>query len=304
MKKFVLKVILGTALFFILWTLTMLYIGKLPDKNPLRTAIIGKMKLLQEQKKNKIVLIGDSNLALGINSVSIKANTGLEVVNMGVHGGFGLRFSLAQIKDYLQPNDIVLVSPVFGSFSNDFYGSTQLNLALRSDLSFLKYVATFKQISKIFPQGIGMRDFYASVRNQTPKASYEIEMNEHGDYTGHHLLPNQHIFNSDSPIDTLILAETVAELNQFEAEMLSKNVRFFYTYSPYPESLYNKHQDKIKRYELKLDSLLNMPILGTAKDMIYPDSLFFDTKNHLNFQGKELRTAALIEFLVQALSKK
>lgn len=302
MKEFVLKVIFGTTLFFLLWFLMMRYVSQLPSESPLRIAIEGKMKILKQQEKTKIVLIGDSNLALGINSASIKSATGLEVVNMGVHGGFGLRFSLAQIKDYLQPNDIVLLSPVLGAFSDDFYGSTQLNLALRSNLAFLKYVATFKQLAKIFPQGINVRDFYASLRNYTPTQSYQIGMNEYGDYTGHHNLPNRQIFNENSPIDSLILAETVAELNLFEAEMKVKNIHFFYTYSPLPQSLHLKHLAKINRYELSLDSLLNMPILGAAADMVYPDSLFFDTKNHLNFKGKELRTAALIGFLQKELA--
>ncbi len=301
MQRFIIKVVLGTLLFFALWALSMCYFAKLPDQHPLRLAIDGKMNILQQQKKPKIVLIGDSNLALGIHSPTLKERFGLEVVNMGVHGGFGLRFSLAQVKDYLQKGDILLIVPVYGAFSSSFYGSTQLNLALRTQLSYLQYMTSFKQLSKVFPQGLNLRDFYASVRNQAPTQAYEIAMNEYGDYTGHHELPNQHSFSINSPLDTLILETNLNEINQFAAAMQAKGVRCFYSASPYPQSLYQKHGLSINRYHQTLQAQLKMPILGQVNSFIYADSLFFDTQNHLNKIGKNLRTQALADFLQQAL---
>jgi hypothetical protein len=303
MQQFITKVTCGTLLFFVLWALSMRYLIKLPDQHPLRLAIDGKMNILQQQKKPKIVLIGDSNLALGIHSPLLKERCGLEVVNMGVHGGFGLRFSLAQVENYLQKGDLLLIAPVYGAFSTAFYGSSQLNLALRTDLSYLQYMATFAQLSKVFPQGFNMRDAYASLLNQVPEQAYQINMNEHGDYTGHHEQPNQHSYNIHSPIDTLILEANINEVNQFAASLQAKGVRCFYSAAPYPQSLYQKHAASIERYHQRLQTQLKIPVLGQAPSFIYPDSLFFDTQNHLNKTGKNLRTQALAALLQTALSR-
>jgi hypothetical protein len=164
-------------------------------------------------------------------------------------------------------------------------------------------MATFAQLSKVFPQGFNIRDAYASVRNQAPEQAYQIAMNEQGDYTGHHDLPNQHSYNIHSPIDTLIVEANVEEVNQFAETMQAKGVRCFYGASPYPQSLYEKHAASIERYHQRLQAQLKVPILGQAQTFIYPDSLFFDTQNHLNKTGKNLRTQTLATLLQTALSR-
>ena len=54
-----------------------------------QASLIDKVERLESIEEPKIVLIGDSNLAFGIDSEKIEEGHGIPVVNMGLHGGFG-----------------------------------------------------------------------------------------------------------------------------------------------------------------------------------------------------------------------
>ncbi len=42
---------------------------------------------------------------------------------------------------------------------------------------------------------------------------------------------------------------------------------------------------------------MKIPVIGSPRDFVYPGSLFFDTRYHLNAAGRELRTQAVIRIL-------
>lgn len=57
----------------------------------------------------KIVLVGDSNLAFGINSEDIEDAFNMPVVNMGLHGGLGSIFSERMARINVDEGDIYII---------------------------------------------------------------------------------------------------------------------------------------------------------------------------------------------------
>ena len=55
-------------------------------------ALVDKVERLKSITEPKIILVGDSNVAFGINSKKIEEELGMPVVNLGLHGALGNAF--------------------------------------------------------------------------------------------------------------------------------------------------------------------------------------------------------------------
>ena len=72
-------------------------------------SLIDKMERLDSIEEPKVVLIGNSNLAFGINSKMIEEKFGMPVVNMGFHGSLGNAFHEEMAKINITPGDIYVI---------------------------------------------------------------------------------------------------------------------------------------------------------------------------------------------------
>lgn len=64
----------------------------------------------------RLILVGGSNLAFGVDSRLIEDSLGVVVVNMGLHGGVGIRYLLNDVIPHLRPTDILVVAMEYGNF--------------------------------------------------------------------------------------------------------------------------------------------------------------------------------------------
>ena len=135
------------ASFLMLITVVVIIRQKPVDYSGYAAAIIDKMQILADAGSPKIVFIGGSSLAFGLDSQEIEKNTGITVVNMGLHANLGLRFMTEQVKEYLAPGDIVVISPEYEYFyDNSLNGEGEYLLeTLRLYPGGIKYITSPKQ---------------------------------------------------------------------------------------------------------------------------------------------------------------
>jgi len=94
-------------------------------------AVLQKDRLIRTTPSPKIILVGGSNLAFGIDSRLLQDSLHVNVVNMGLYAKLGLRYMLAQVKPYIRAGDIVIVVPEYDQFYGSFSeGDNTLNTAL------------------------------------------------------------------------------------------------------------------------------------------------------------------------------
>ncbi|MFP3154174.1 hypothetical protein LQZ18_07015 [Lachnospiraceae bacterium ZAX-1] len=70
-----------------------------------------KYALLKSIEEPKIIVIGDSNVAFGIDSLKISEQFQMPVVNLGLHGALSQAFHTDMIKEYIGKDDIVVICP-------------------------------------------------------------------------------------------------------------------------------------------------------------------------------------------------
>ncbi|PWT95231.1 MAG: hypothetical protein C5B53_11725 [Candidatus Melainabacteria bacterium] len=76
-------------------------------------ALSDKHHLLEVAHSPKIIFIGGSNLAFGLDSSLIEAKFHRPVVNMGLCAPFGLRYLLEEVKDNITPGDTIVLVPEY-----------------------------------------------------------------------------------------------------------------------------------------------------------------------------------------------
>ena len=107
-----------------------LYDTRASDNNYL-AAVLEKDRLIRTTPSPKIILVGGSNLAFGIDSRMMEDSLHVNVVNMGLYAKLGLRYMLAQVKPYIRRGDIVLIVPEYDQFYGNYSeGDNTLNTAL------------------------------------------------------------------------------------------------------------------------------------------------------------------------------
>ena len=76
------------------------YDTRASDDNYL-AAVLEKDRLIRSTPSPKIILVGGSNLAFGIDSRMLRDSLNVNIVNMGLYAKLGLRYMLAQVKPYV-----------------------------------------------------------------------------------------------------------------------------------------------------------------------------------------------------------
>ncbi|NIK92535.1 hypothetical protein GZ212_10280 [Mangrovimonas sp. CR14] len=281
------------------------YIVNGDDKksNDYLAAIEDKHKRIGKINSPKIILAGGSNLAFGINSEKIQKDLSIPVVNLGLHAGLGLEFIINELKTSIKKDDIIILSIEYflekkGSYRLKTYTKTLYPNAskyfkknMKEDIS-IHIEKTRKNLKSI---------------NQSRKVDTSFSIysrkgfNKFGDVVSHlDLIPPKEIANRT--ILSYRIWEGIEILNDFFDYANSIGVHVFFIYPNYPKSEYKKNKKIIDKLHQDLMSNLLIETLGTPKDFIFNDSLFFDTIYHLNKEGRNLRTIRLIELLKNSAS--
>ncbi len=279
------------------------------DQDTYIGATVEKQELLRETGQPRIVFIGGSSLAFGLDSRMIRERTGFNTVNMGLHGGLGPLYYVNEVKPHLREGDILILILEYEFYTGLYFdGRTTLNeLTIfypRAVLYFSPehFGSFFGNLPITFQRRLrglmtepGKKDAYTYVRSG---------FNEHGDYVKHLGVPPK--IESTYPvlvdeIDKRVV-DLIKDLREFCGE---KGVPLFLSFPPimvqetYPGHIqaYSTGDDVKKMFEeffLEEIKPLDIETIGRPGDFVYPVEYFFDTIYHLNETGRRVRTEKLI----------
>ena len=117
-------------------------------------ASIEKRNRIKNIDSPKMVFIGGSSMAFGLDSKVVEEKLGYPVVNMGLHAGIGLRYMVLEVAPYLKKGDIVIIGAEYDHFDNStFYGGEILPILLfdinkdYEKLDFMNTIYLFPEIA-------------------------------------------------------------------------------------------------------------------------------------------------------------
>ena len=284
--------------------------------NSYLAAILEKDKLIRNTPSPRVVFVGGSNLAFGVDSKMLQDSLGMPVVNMGLYAKLGLRYMLAQAKPYLRKGDVIIIVPEYDQFYGEFAnGDNTLNTALlyTPPDRIGDFIRSYSIIDVLVrPRVENAREAFlrtaaAAVGREdqffppdTNPVYNRHSFNEFGDAVSHigkkGLNPDS-IFVKPLPPMKEFNRKSLSDLNDFETLAQSRGAHAYFMFPSYIDRSYVINVPAIDSLAKRLSGGMRVPVVGRPSDFVYPKQYFFDTRYHLTGEGRELRTLELMKLL-------
>lgn len=263
-------------------------------------SLIDKVDRLESIDEPKIVLLGHSNLAFGINSGLIEEAMGMPVVNMGLHGGNGNAFHEEMAKYNVTPGDIYILC------HSDYNDDDLIHETMTAWTSIENHLHLWKilriddvvTMARAFPVYLkkSLNLYSSGSGNQDPGGVYaRSAFNEYGDVA---VLRegSQYSFEGVVGIPGIgdISIERINELNEYLTERGATLVVASY---PIGNGSLTVDASEFISFQEELAEKLDCPVISNYVDYMFDYKYFFDTEFHLNSDGVELRTIQMISDL-------
>ena len=297
------------------------YDTRAADNNYL-AAVLEKDRLIRTTPSPKMILVGGSNLAFGIDSRMMEDSLGVRVVNMGLYAKLGLRYMLAQVKPYIRRGDVVIIVPEYDQFYGKFSeGDNTLNTALLYAPSdrIPDFIKSYSVVDVVLRPRVenarrsfleatadlfGVKDEYFPP--DTNPVYNRHSFNQYGDVVSHlgkKSMDPDSIYVKPLPPPKDFNRKTVDELNDIGDTARERGAHAYFLFPSYIDRSYVINAGAIEWLRQRLVRDMRVPILGTAQNFVFPSTWFFDTRFHLNAIGRGPRTVKMIEILRAARSR-
>ncbi|MSP11870.1 MAG: hypothetical protein EXR62_02815 [Chloroflexi bacterium] len=279
-------------------------------------ALIDKHRLLDTTPSPRMIFIGGSNLAFGLDSGLVQQTFGYHVINMGLEHDLGLRYMLGEVKSSLRPGDVAVISPEYGHFVGNLNGDFSLLELLYYYPQALKYFDSPSQyralLSPVPFQRRAKGLFVAYVLRQDYQAEeiYKIynrdSFNQYGDLIGHigwpsKIFPTDQLFPKNS---AQIDPEIFQVLRDFKKLADQRGVKVFISFPCVADTVVTKYKSALRDMYYRTKAESNITVLDSPDLCALPLDNYYDNVYHLNGKGRENRTEYLIKTLSPVLQPK
>lgn len=309
--KIILKILFvtGSSVFLLLALILYGVGGKAGFVGSYQSVIQLKYDHLMKTSSKKIILIGGSNLAFGINETMITDATGYDVANLGLHAGFGTLFPTELSKANINAGDIVVLAYEYGweqanSFST--FGVDLIMSGIDNRLDMYRYVPVSK-----YPEILDYLPEYYSKKNtvdylQQPEGSYTSKLfNDKGQMT-YFRDHSQYAYTKDHDItlgDFNISGESKQYLSAFKSFVESKGASLYFTAPVVYKGSVIDTQHIIDKIPEKVEKELGIPYISKPSDYLFDLSIIYDSPYHTTSAGETLRTKQLIADLKTVINQ-
>lgn len=262
-----------------------------------------KTRLLSQTEGKRIVLVGGSSLAFGVDSALLERELPeYRVVNFGMYAALGTTVMLDLSEPLIREGDIVILLPeqqrqtLSGFFDpaiawQGLDGAYDLLLSLPGE--------KLARLAGAFPEFAGEKwAYFLTETRPEPQGVYRKSVfNEYGDAVsplcGANRMPGG--YEVDTPIEfdpAMLTEEFVRQVAGYRRALEARGAQVWYGFCPM-NALAAQTQG-IEDFCQAVTEEMHLPILGDPRDSILPAGWFFDTNFHLNSSGKTVYTRLLV----------
>ena len=259
-----------------------------------------KCTLLAESESPRIVLVGGSSLAFGVDSTLLEQEfPGYTVVNFGLYAALGTQLMLELSDGQFREGDIVILSPEQQQQTLSCYfnaESTWQALDGRFDLLPRLDSAHFGALAGQFPYFAARKlRYFLTGEKPVPEGVYRhASFDAHGDVRADfpaNTMPGGWDQNTPVLLEQGVLdPDFVTLVNQWADNARAQGAQVFYQFSPMNAAAVQGDPDAYYDF---LRQQLEFPILGDPNRCILDPEWFYDTNFHLNEAGRQLNTRNL-----------
>ncbi len=290
-------------------------LGSPGNSNHYLGAIQDKIQRLETSTGPRMVILGGSNVAFGIQSPMIQRSIHMETVNLGLHASLGLPFQIECYLQHARSGDIVVFCPEYHLLTNEVHqkGDPRLIDELLGQCPEAKrYLPGLSQSNwKQFLDHDGLwiahqwvgRAFRAARKRNAPEKIYaRASFNEYGDMVAHYGRRAESMMPL-GPVPELTpecLEKTVAILNRFHQDCKGRGVSLYFSYPPLMEPIYADSKVAIEQLHDSLQDRIDIPMLNSPSKFAFSEDHFYDTGYHLTQEASEARTLYIADAIARS----
>lgn len=304
-KKTVFLGLILVTLIFVLACIDQLFIGN-QYSNTYNASLVDKMHRLKNTESPKIVLIGNSNLAFGIDSQRMEEELGMPVVNMGFLGSLGNEFHERMILGNIGEDDMVVISHTTYSDDNSIgyapavWITLDCNRQLFTLLRPQDYITALPAYPNYLRNAIFLK--ISGKGNMDTKDSYSRNaFNEYGDdivRVESSRMNSREYFENNEELLPEINDICVKRLNALNDYVEGCGATMMVAGFPIAVGEYTQFdKEDINTFQKELGYYLDCNVVSNFEDYMYSYDLFYDQMYHLNEEGVAIRTEQLIDDL-------
>ena len=270
-----------------------------------------KYDRLKNTDEPKIVVIGGSSVAFGLDSEMMSDHLGMEVVNFGLYANLGTKLMLDLSKCNINEGDIIVIAPEMNSQTLSLYFNAETAIqAMDGNWEMLPYVGTddYESLIGAMWKFAGEKLNYV-LTGTAPENSgaYKKEwFNEYGDNT------------FDRPYNTMVSTSKTISLdfrtnyndnttseyeqfidyvNEYIAFCNNKGATVYFSFAPMNEAAMTDYNtaENVYNFYRNLCASVNCRVISDVTKCVMDEGYFFDSEFHLNNAGVTVRTAQLID---------
>jgi hypothetical protein len=268
-----------------------------------------KARRLEETKSPRILIVGGSSAAFGVNSAALERVSGRPVVNLGLNAGLGLRFILAQAASAVRPGDLVVLMPEYALFyRGEPLDSQTVMLVLRFAPDAVRFVP-LRKVPHLLDQGLSalterlhtLRHILAGSDWRHPYYNSDA-FDERGDVVAHLESGSRRGKDEHVGVPTPEDAETACRsLEAFVREASATGARVVLVPAAIPYDDYEAQQQQVVALWSYVERRTGVEVMGVGKR--YDRDLFLDTSYHLTRFGRQQRSRDVITLVRGLLTR-
>lgn len=266
-------------------------------------SLVDKVNRLESINEPKIILVGNSNLAFGMDSQLIEEEIGMPVVNLGLHGGLGNKFLERIALLNINEGDLVIICHSDYSDKNELGQAdlTWITLENHWELWKIPDAEEWTELLPALPDYIfNATSLYLSGRgNQSSDEFYDRDaFNEWGDNISRRE-PNQYNIVEEAVQVSKISDECVKRINEMNAYCNAVGAKLVIAGYPIMIGEYTPDKKEYMAFQRELEERMDCDIISDFTDYFFAKNYFFDGYLHMTNEGARLRTLQLIDDLVK-----
>ncbi|MBN2157997.1 MAG: hypothetical protein JW807_01285 [Spirochaetes bacterium] len=314
--KLILAVVLAITSCIVVWLAP-------GDYNHDLAALVNKRDLLRSKKSPRVIFIGGSSL-ITLHSAHIEkklnenADIRHSIVNLGLWGGLSMQTYLDEIKPFLRPGDIVILSQEYATLLDKNYftyihanqegknffflispGKHLVHYYQKGDLiEPLKIIIMLNQL-KIKTCFHTVIDCNWSHRITGGFYRYVRDYNSYGDRRSSFRVVRP--LNSTGALFQKPDIAKLAYIKHFSDYARTNDILLFFSFPPFPDADYRLNKIQILELYSIIRNTFMVSILNGPEETVFPESCFADTVNHLKPECENFRTEKVLKRLKNAI---
>ena len=251
----------------------------------------------------KVVVVGGSSVAFGLDSALLSENVGLPVVNFGLYATLGTKIMLDLSKSNIGEGDIVVLAPEMDAQTLSLYFNAEAAWqGLDGEMGMLRYIGR----DDWSDMAGGLWNFVAAKTKYTfegalnPAGVYNRDsFNEYGDIA--YARPYNTMLLGYDPTKIIDLKGDLFDeafidyVNDYVVWCEKQGAKVYFSFCPMNKESISATttEDSLIAFYRFLDEKLSCDVISNVNDYIIDADYFYDSNFHLNDAGVVVRTAQL-----------